>query len=183
MADSITIARPYARALFSEACDNSTFDDWQQALEAFSVIVTELKKSQIIGDPKVSNEQLFDFCFSLIKQLVAVKADFEGQLHRFIQLILFEKRLTVVPEIADLYHRLLAEHNKVVETEVISATPLSDLQKQELIAALETRFGTKVTATYSEDPSLIGGLIVKSDGWVFDGTIQSKLTRLAERII
>ena len=66
---------------------------------------------------------------------------------------------------------------------MISAEALSDEQKQQLITSLETRFGSKVTATYSEDSSLIGGLIVKSDGWVFDGTIRSKLTRLAERII
>lgn len=183
MADSITIARPYARALFSEACDSSTYNDWQNAIETFAVIVAELKVAQLIGNPNVSDDQLFTFCLDTIKQLISVKTDFEAELQRFIQLILLEKRLDIVPEIAVLYHRLLAEHNRVVETEVISATALSEEQQQELISSLETRFGSKVTATYSEDPSLIGGLIVKSDGWVFDGTIRSKLTRLAERII
>ena len=122
-------------------------------------------------------------CLDTIKQLTTLKTDFVADLQRFIQLILFEKRLEIVPEIAELYHQLLAQHNHVVETEVISAEALSDEQKQQLITSLETRFGSKVTATYSEDSSLIGGLIVKSDGWVFDGTIRSKLTRLAERII
>lgn len=183
MADKITIARPYARALFSEACDSSTYTDWQDALEAFAAIVTELGAAQLIGNPAISNEQLYTLCIDTIKQLVTVKTDFESELQRFIQLVLQEKRLEIVPEIALLYHQLLAQHNRVVETEVISAATLSEEQKQQLIASLETRFGTKVTATYSEDPSLIGGLIVKSDGWVFDGTIRSKLTRLAERII
>lgn len=184
MAENLTIARPYARALFSDALDDGTFDDWQQALEAFALIVQGLAQEQVIGNPNISNEQLFSLCFDLIKASVEVKSDFEGDLKRFVELVLFEGRLNVVPQIAQLYHQLIIEHNHMKEAEVISAQPLSDAERQALINALEKRFNSKVTAHYSEDPSLIGGLIVKSDaGWVFDGTIRSKLNRLAERII
>jgi F-type H+-transporting ATPase subunit delta len=183
MADNLTIARPYARALFEEALDNGAFDSWQVVVEAFSIIVKELDKLQIIGNPNVSHEQILSLCFDLIKQVGEIKSDFEGELKRFIELVLLEGRLRVVPEIAVLYHRLVNAHNRLVEADVISAAALSEDEKQKLISSLERRFDSKVTAHYSEDPSLIGGLIVKSDGWVFDGSIRSKLTRLAERII
>jgi F-type H+-transporting ATPase subunit delta len=183
MADSLTIARPYARALFSDACDDSTFEDWQLAIEAFALIVQGLSEQQAIGNPNISDEQMFMLCFDLIKSSIEVKSDFEGELKRFIELILFEGRLRIVPDIARLYHKLVIEHDHIVEAEVISASALSEAQQQTLISTLEKRFNSKVQATYSEDPSLIGGLMVKSDGWVFDGTIRSKLTRLAERII
>lgn len=183
MADNLTVARPYARALFAKALDTGVFDDWQAVLDAFSMIVGELASQHIIGNPNVSHEQLFALCFDSIKQVVDVKADFEGELKRFVELVLYEGRLTIVPEITVLYHDLVNAHNRLVEADVISAAALSDGERRELIASLEKRFNSKVTAHYSEDPSLIGGLVVKSNGWVFDGSIRSKLTRLAERII
>ncbi len=183
MADNVTIARPYARALFSESLSSGTFDDWQMSVDAFAIIVSELSRLQVIGNPTVSQKQLFSLCFDSIKQVVTVQSDFEAQLKNFVELILQEDRLETVPQIAALYHQLVNKHNRIVEAEVISAQVLSDEQRQELVTSLERRFNSKVIAQYSEDASLIGGLIVKSDGWVFDGTIRSKLTRLAERII
>lgn len=183
MADSITIARPYARALFSEATDHATFDVWHKSIEAFADIVDYLSEQQIIGDPRVSNQQLLQLCFDLIKQVTQAPSEFEESLKRFIELILVEGRLAVIPDIAVLYHKLLMEHGHMVEVDVTSAMPLTDQEKQELIKSLEKRFNSKVTTRYFEDPSLIGGLIVKSNGWVFDGTILSQLNSLAKRII
>ena len=147
------------------------------------MIVQALSQLQLIDNPHVSHEQLFMICFELIKQGAEVKTDFEGELQRFIELVLFEGRLSIVPHIATLYHKLIIEHNRVIEAEVISAFMLDENEKQAVIRALERRFTSKVTAHYVEDPSLIGGLLIKSDDWVFDGTIRSKLKRLAQRII
>lgn len=183
MAEKLTVARPYARAVFSEACDSNNFDYWHAALVGLAEVVRCLASSDIINNPKITSSQLESLCIDTLKSLVQVDSDFEQSLRRFIQLLIVEKRLNVVPEIAQIYHGLLSEHNKVIEVSAVSASPLSDAQKEALQQRLETRFESKVTIEYQQDATLIGGLIVKSDNWVFDGSIQSKLTRLAERII
>lgn len=183
MAMQLTIARPYARALFSEASDASTFDEWQVALDALALVVACLSAQHLIGNPKISQEQLEAFCFGTLVEVLKPSKDFEGDLQRFIRLLLLEKRLEVVSDIALLYHNLVAQHNRIVDVAVTSATRLTELQRTTLISSLEKRFKRQVTVQYSEDASLIGGLIIKSDDWVFDGSIRTKLTRMAERII
>lgn len=183
MAMHLTIARPYARALFSEASDAGTFNEWQLALDALVIVVACLSAQHIVGNPKVTQAQLESFCFDTLKEVIKPRKDFEGDLQRFIQLLLLEKRLEVVADIALLYHKLVAQHNRVVDVAVTSATRLTEQQKNTLISSLEKRFKQQVTVQYLEDASLIGGLVIKSDNWVFDGSIRSKLTRMAERIL
>ncbi|MBL4759368.1 MAG: F0F1 ATP synthase subunit delta [Mariprofundaceae bacterium] len=183
MAENITIARPYARALFTEACTSKTFDDWQEALDALSVIVDCLMSQHVIGNPKVSDAHLTALCFDTLVQSINVKKDFEQELQRFVDLLILEKRLMVVPQMAALFRQLVMERNNIIAVDVTSASTLTDTQKQHLMTSLEHRFKSQVTVDYFDDPSLIGGLIIKSDNWVFDGSIRSKLMRLAERII
>lgn len=183
MADYLTVARPYARALFSEALDKGLFAQWQQALTILSEIVNTLSALHFIGNPNVSTEQLYVLCWETLGQFVSDKSDFEQELQRFIRLLLVEKRLMAVSDIAQTYHQLVASHQNNIDVDVISATVLTKEQQEKLIASLEKRFNSTVTIDYSHDASLIGGLIIKSDNWVFDGSIRSKLMRLMERVI
>ncbi len=181
---TLTVARPYARALYADAChNNARFQDWEQALAVLAVAVGCLAEQRLLGNPNVSQETLLAVCKDALHANGKLKKDFESELIRFLELLLHEKRLTVVPEIYLIYQQLLAEHNRVVAATVVSATALTEEQKQQLIMRLEARFQSKVEADYSEAPSLIGGLIIHSNDWVFDGSIRSKLKRLAERMI
>ena len=183
MADYLTVARPYARALFSEALDNNALPDWQQVLNALAAIVNALSALHVIGNPNISTEHKYQLCWDTLRELVSIKQDIEQDVQRFIHVLLIEKRLTVVPDMARMYHHLVASHNNIIELDVISATALTKVQQEKLIQSLEQRFNSTVTIDYSHDSSLIGGLIIKSDNWVFDGSIRSKLLRLTERVI
>ena len=183
MAQHLTIARPYARAAFSEACDSAMLDDWQVALAGLAIVVEQLQVLDVINNPNLSQQQLASLCFDTLKEVVEIKPDLGKYLSRFIDLLLLEKRLNVMPDIERLFHQYLAEHNRIVELSVTSPIALADAQKQQLILALEKRFQSKVTLDYKVEPALIGGLLIKSENWVFDGTIASKLSRLAERIL
>lgn len=183
MADYLTVARPYARALFSEALDKNALSDWQPVLNVLAAIVDVLSARHMISNPNVSPEQKYQLCWDTLREIVSVKQNIEQDVQRLIHVLLVEKRLPAVPAIARVYHQLVANHNNIIEVDVISATALTQAQQEQLIQALEKRFNSTVTIDYSHDASLIGGLIIKSDNWVFDGSIRSKLLRLTERVI
>lgn len=183
MVEGITVARPYARAIFSQASLEHTLTEWQSVLTVFAEVVEILSARQMIGDPQVSDEMLSSLCFDLIAQVVELKDSLQAELKRLIALLLSEQRFNIVPDIAALYHQLLIDHEGIVAVQVVSPSPLTAEEKQRLIPALEQRFQSKVTVDYDEDPALIGGLMIRSGDFVFDGTIRSKLDRLAERII
>lgn len=180
MAELRTVARPYARAVFSQARQENRLAEWQQILEALSLVVQGCQSLHVIGNPKVSDVQLLAICTSVISSVVT-SVD-EAVFKSFVQLLIEEKRLPAVPAMALLFHQLVAAHNQVVEVQVESAAALTEEQKQTLVKALEARFKQHVEVTYQENPDLIGGFMAKSGNWVFDGSIKSKLERLAETI-
>ena len=93
MADYLTVARPYARALFNEALGQNAFADWQHVLNALAAVVDVLSALHVIDNPSISTEQVYLLCYDTLRELVAVKNNIEQDLQRFIHLLLIEKLL------------------------------------------------------------------------------------------
>jgi F-type H+-transporting ATPase subunit delta len=63
---------------------------------------------------------------------------------------------------------------------VESAGPISDALKNEVQSNLSRVYGSGLDISFAENPSLIGGLRIQIGSDVYDGSIQTKLKRLAE---
>lgn len=61
--------------------------------------------------------------------------------------------------------------------EVISALPLSDSEKQ----SIQNQIGAS-NVSYSVDPGILGGLVLRTDQRVVDGSVRSNLNNLASRL-
>ena len=70
----------------------------------------------------------------------------------------------------------------VAKAEIVSAIALTDAQVGELKAVLEKRFGKKIEATVSVDPSLIGGARIVVGDQVVDCSIAGKLQAMATQL-
>ena len=70
----------------------------------------------------------------------------------------------------------------VAKAEIVSAIALTDAQVGELKAVLEKRFGKKIEATVSVDPSVIGGARIVVGDQVVDGSIAGKLQAMATQL-
>lgn len=180
MADSITIARPYAKALFAAALQHKLVPAWSQALKLLAQTAQDSQVKQLILSPQISEKELRDFFLDLVKTLdPAVCAALGSQLENFLHLLTEEKRLTILPNIAQLYHQLQIHQEGVIEAQVKVAFPLSEDHRHQLQTALEKRFHSKVTLNVLKDESLIGGAIVRVGDWVMDGSVKGKLAKLS----
>jgi len=63
---------------------------------------------------------------------------------------------------------------------VESAVPLPSALREDLKASLERVGGRGPSIAFAENPALIGGLRIKVGCDVYDGSIRTRLTRLAE---
>ena len=63
---------------------------------------------------------------------------------------------------------------------VESAVALSEAQQQEVRASLGRLKGTDVEVEFAENADLIGGMRVKLGDDVYDGSVKTRLSRLAE---
>ena len=90
----------------------------------------------------------------------------------FVRTVAENKRLELLPTIAEMYEQLKAEQEKSVEVEVTSAFTLSKEQQDKLAKALSARLSREVLHA-SEDASSIGGVIIRAGDLVIDGCAAS----------
>ena len=58
MAETVTIARPYAEAVFSLARDKGALAQWSDRLEALAKFAGNAEVAAVIDNPNVRQEQL-----------------------------------------------------------------------------------------------------------------------------
>lgn len=176
MAEAITIARPYASAVFAIAQEKGELKAWSDLLMVLAQCVEQPDMQSIITSPAVSDEQA-----------VSVLADIAGDLmtadaKNFLLLLAENNRLLSLSDVTVLFEELRAEAEKSMTAEVISARELTAEQAANISAALKQRLGRDVTLNTSIDESLLGGAIIRAGDLVIDGSALGKLNRLANAI-
>lgn len=171
-----TITRPYAKAIFQLAQQSNSFEAWQKQLDYFALIAHEPSmKRWLLGT------QPDDKTFEFLSHLAEGYADVHGL--NLLKLLIENKRLEILPELAKAFFELHQFFNQVVEVEVTSASELSASQIAATQAALEQRLQKKVNIQSTVDKSLIGGLVIKAADTVIDGSVRSKLTRMSQTLL
>jgi F-type H+-transporting ATPase subunit delta len=173
MAEITTIARPYAEAAFRLARDKQAFDRWSQMLRLLEIVVADERVARCIGDPNVSGQELE----SLVLGVCGEQLDGAGR--NFVQVLVSNDRLAVVPAIVEMFEQLKREHAGQLEAQIFSAFAIDGAQVDLLVKKLEAKYQRKVRAEVSVDPQLIGGVKIVVGDTVFDATVRSKLDAMS----
>lgn len=177
MAEKSTIARPYAVAAFGLAKEQNDLAKWSDMLGFAAIVVTDEAMQSYVNNPAIDQDKL-------TRLMLEVCGDMLNDMGKnFIKVLVANKRLNVLPEIAALYNELRAEAEKTVEAEVISAFPLTDAQQNSLIDGLKRRLGREVTLVSKVDENLLGGAIVRAGDLVIDGSVSGQLDKLATSLM
>ncbi|MBB1072981.1 F0F1 ATP synthase subunit delta [Rhodoferax sp. 4810] len=176
--DTTTIARPYAEAVFAIAHEQDALQRWSDALTMLSAVLSDPQISVHIGDPNVPRQRLCD----LIVTSAAARVDLAPELVNLVQLLGEYDRLMLLPDIARLFEQQKNAEQGLRHVVVRTPYPLSAEDQETLATALRTRFGAQVTLSIEEDPTLIGGLEIRTDDVVIDGSIRGRLQQLATEL-
>jgi F-type H+-transporting ATPase subunit delta len=173
MADRLTIARPYARAAFEEARKNGGLAPWSEALQAAALVVKDPRVATLLDDPRVTPAQLAQ----LVDGIAAAPLGEQGA--NFVRTLADNHRLGYLPEIAGLFVTFKDEAEGVADVTVTSAAALDQAQRDKIVTALGRRLKRKVRLHCETDPALIGGAILRSGDLVIDGSLRTRLNRIA----
>ena|SRR3990167_9227317 len=176
MQDNLTFARPYAKAAFSFALERKAVAEWQQFLHVTSQVLRDPQTWVLRRNPHFTEVQLLE----LIQGVLGVQADVF--MKHFLTLLTSRKRLALLPAIAHVFHQCKAAHEKIAEVDVYSVLPLSAVQLQQLSQKLAARLQRKVALREHLDESLLGGLLIRTDDVVIDGSIRGQLNRLTHAL-
>jgi len=175
-----TIARPYAKAAFEYAFEHQALTTWSNLLSLAATIVADAQMTALLKNPKVSKETILDILKDTLEKSSAGILD--EATCRFLSMLAQANRLTVLPSIFAVYESYRADAEKTVDVRVTSVHPLQDPQREALSKALEQRFQRKIVMHCAEDPSLLGGFVVRSGDFVIDASVRSQLGRLTQTL-
>jgi len=173
MAENVTLARPYAEAVFALAREQGTLDVWASALTHLSAVATDAQLLDCIGNPAATSSQLVQ----LLQQTAEIGAGTAQA--NFLQVLVEADRAQFLPEINTLFTQLKNAHEGVLDAVVASAFPIDDTALARLTADIEAHFKSKVRITLRIDPELIGGVRIAVGDEVIDASVRGKLATLA----
>jgi F-type H+-transporting ATPase subunit delta len=173
MAERITTARPYAKAIFALAREGNKLSAVSAGLTRAAEVVADPRVDALLGSPHVTAAQLAE----LVSGVAGDKLDEQGR--NFVSLLAQNRRLGFLPEIAALFEQMKADVENAVDVEVTAASPLTADQESRYAAALQKKLGRAVRLHTKVDGSLIGGAVLKAGDLVIDGSIKGRLERLA----
>lgn len=171
-------ARRYATALLEIAKEQNKVEDIledvrliRNTLDGSKELVLFLKSPIIKYDDKLNAlEEIFSKRVQDITNL-------------FIKLLARKNRVYLLNQIAEAFIQKYNQYAGIIKIEVYTAYGLSDSQKEELHQALEKKTGKKVDMSVSKDASLMGGIAVRIDDTVIDGTVKHKLAELEHKFL
>jgi F-type H+-transporting ATPase subunit delta len=183
MAENITIARPYAKAVFEQAVAGRALDEWEQILQTLAAVAADSQMAALLDSPLVSDQQLLTLFTQIVGKIrQSLSADLQKELNNFLQVLISEKRLAVLPEILRRYQSLVAAERGLKKVVVTSAFPLDEQRRKNMTESLSRYLHSKVAVDFKEDASLIGGAVIRSGNWVMDGSIKGKLHSLRDNL-
>jgi F-type H+-transporting ATPase subunit delta len=174
MAELATIARPYAEALFKVATQGAPADlgSFAQQVDDLAAVAADPALRQFSDNPKATTEQVFGLVTGVVKTPLA------APVANFLRTVIANGRVAALPEIAQQFNALKNTRSGVSEATVYSAFPIEPAQWQDLLTALEKKFGRKLQGQVRIDPSLIGGVRVVVGDEVLDTSVRARLAQM-----
>jgi len=171
-------AARYARALFDIAIKETNPEQAEKELDAFAGLLQSHPDLQrVLTNPAVpaANKR------ALVQQLMD-RLQPSAPVRKLLLLLAERDRLELFADMLDVYRERLMEHLKVIKAEVTTAAPLAGDQAAQLQQRLATVTGRTVTMTTKVDPAIIGGVVTRIGGTVYDGSVATQLAAMRQRL-
>jgi len=99
-------------------------------------------------------------------------------IRNFVYVVIDHRRITELPAIAEAFEILLDQRMGYVRADVHSAHDLNGEQRAALEAELSRISGKRAKVAFATDPALIGGVVARVSGKVYDGSVRGQFERL-----
>ena len=171
-------SRQYASALADIAFEQDAVDAVMKQLNEFhGLYASSAELRNFLSSPAVTREAKHRVIERLVGRTGASKT-----VRNFLFVIVDHQRTAILPEIVAAVQEVIRQRQGIVEAQVSSAIELNAAQKAELETTLERLTGQRVEASFSLEPSLLGGAVVRVGDTIYDGSLRTRLNELRARL-
>jgi F-type H+-transporting ATPase subunit delta len=171
-------ARRYATALLELGKERN---EVEAILDDMNFINNTMDDSRelvlFLGSPVIK----YDEKQSALEELFG--SEVEEATRLFLKLLARKQRVDILKQIAKGYIEAYNKYAGILEVKVSVARDLSDAQEKALHDKLEAITGKQIRLDIAIDEKLRGGMAVRIDDTVIDGTVKHKLQELEEQLL
>ena len=148
------VGKVYADAVFDLCLEEGTLESVYKDLNACAAVFREEPGlAQLLEVPTIPPEEKQ----ALVERLFAGNQTVVSLVCMLTQ----RQRIPYVQAVTDAFNDLYREHKGIARMTVTTCVPLRDIQRQQLIAALQKKYGKQVELTERIDPAILGDAIVQ----------------------
>lgn len=172
------VSKTYGDALFQLAIENQSIDASLEEVKAFEEILLKNQDFvKLMNHPQIDKEEK-------LRMLAAI---FEGKISReflgLLEQIVKKGRFEYLDDVLNYFVHEVKEYQNIGIAKVTSASPLSSLQKEQVRQRLlETTKYVEFDIHFQEDPTLIGGLVIRIGDRVVDSSVRTRINELAKEL-
>ena len=173
------ISKTYGGALYELAVEENKVDSFMEEIQALQQILTENKELQsLMNHPKIIKEE----------KLQVIRNIFEGRMDKellgFLSLIITKDRYDEIDNILQYFLDEVKELKGIGVAYVTTAETLREEQKQQIVVKLlSTTKYEQMEMHYTEDKSVIGGMVIRIGDRIVDSSIKTKLEELQKQLM
>lgn len=168
-------ARAFAQVVSATRLDSAASQ--QQLADFAATLASSRELREVLMNPSIPQEQKVR-----ILDAISARLGMFPQVRNFLAVIMGHQRLRELGEILTEYAAVADQQSGMVEAEITSARVLDEADRQELEAQVQKMAGGQVRATYTQDPTLLGGAVVRIGSTVYDGSVKGQLAALKQQL-
>lgn len=173
----VTIARNYAEALFALGERSGQTARYAELIDALAGAVETTPAVQgVLMSPRVPKA-------AKARLLGAALSDAPREFVLFLQALVKRGRQQLLRPIAAEYMALLDIKLNRVRAGVTLARPADEALRRSIAEALSRQLGKEVLPSFSVDPEILGGSIVRVGERIHDGSLRRRLTKLRRHLL
>jgi F-type H+-transporting ATPase subunit delta len=168
------IAERYVKALFEVAESLAAIDQVEADLKVLKTVIdTSSDFRQFLTNPLLSYEVRGKTMLAILTKMQAHQVT-----RQFFGMLIRQKRLAILPDVATLYCEWAATARGELHGELFSASPLKPKQVEMVGALLGKTYGKTMKLEVREQPDLLGGVVIKIGSLQLDSSLAGKMRRL-----
>lgn len=169
-------ARALAEAVMTDKLDTREVDRQLEDFRATFAGSTELQ--EVFENPSITLDTKLQVLDAIAPRIGAMR-----QVRNFLAVILQNGRMHGVGAILAEYRAEINVRLRIADAEIASTRELDAGEREEIEAKAAALTGLKIRARYRQDPSLLGGILLRIGDTIYDGTVRGKLEELREQLI
>jgi F-type H+-transporting ATPase subunit delta len=172
------ISKIYASALLDVGLENNILPRLQEELGSFSELISQEKELMMFLNAPVISK---DMKKELIEKLFSGK--FCPEMINFIKVLIDNDRQLFTPEIYKYLLDLIDQKNNRQKVYVTTSTKLNPNILKQIEKSISNKLKKDVTIEESIDDSILGGIVIRINDTLIDGSIAKDLNTMRAKLI